>query len=67
MSIKHADLISFHERQAKLQAEAGAAFASELTATTDTSRRDLLMQKAAKAKEQAKFHRDTASSLRADG
>lgn len=49
---------------AKLQEEAGKAYASELSSTTDPKRRAFLMGKAAQAKEAAAFHRETAERLR---
>jgi hypothetical protein len=56
----------FQDRMARAQDAAGAAFASELSSTSDPARREFLMRKATKAKEQAQFHRDQAKRLRAE-
>jgi hypothetical protein len=55
------------QRLAVAQERAAAAYASEISTTTDPKRRQQLADKARRAKEAAKFHRETATRLREEG
>ena len=63
MAIRQTPPEEFHERMAAACDKAAAAYASELSTTTDPVARERLGKKARQQKQQAEFHRQKAAEL----